>query len=103
MVAESGRVGLACSLINASALAKPYRSVPTVSPPVSVRHPGPPWPLSCSVGSKWKESKVGLTPPFLIAMFLALLGVTGAKESSGQGTFFWDTSPVYTGPLVLGS
>lgn len=49
MVVGSGRVslssvGFACSLITASALVKPYRTVPTDNPLVSVRHPGPaPW------------------------------------------------------------
>lgn len=48
LVVESGRVspssvGFARSLINASALAKPCRTVPTVNPLVSVRHPGPAW------------------------------------------------------------
>lgn len=105
LVVESGRVSLssvgsACSLITASAFANPYSTVPTDNPVVSVSDPGPASYLSCPVGSGWKDSKVGLIPPFPITMFLALLG---AKGSSGQGTSFWYTSPVDTGPLLLGS
>lgn len=82
-------VGFVYSLITASAFAKPYRAVSTDNPLVSVRHPGPAWPLFLPCGIQMEGVQGRINSSFPVAMFLYTCMYLGTLIDSPQVGFLW--------------